>query len=181
MSEPRDLPRYVYRKGKRGFLYFERRPRFIARLPNMGDPAFGAAYALALETSHKMKVSPAPPVMRSPAGHPLFRELERGARSRAKKRGVPFLLPPGWMAATYTRQGGRCAISGVPMNKTRAKHDPFAPSIDRVNPQLGYTPENCQLVCYAVNCGKNQFDLPTYLFFCAKVSRGAVKRKKDKM
>lgn len=35
--------------------------------------------------------------------------------------------------------------------------NPFAPSIDRINNDLGYTKDNCQMVVWIYNCSKNVF------------------------
>lgn len=36
-------------------------------------------------------------------------------------------------------------------------YHPFAPSLDRINPKEGYTPENTQLVCWQYNSAKATF------------------------
>jgi hypothetical protein len=55
---------------------------------------------------------------------------------------------------------GRCQMTGIPFvaeTYRGADRKPFIPSIDRINPKLPYTKENCRIVCLAVNIGMNQW------------------------
>lgn len=87
------------------------------------------------------------------------------ARARAKKRGLPFDLDMEWLAGLWELQGGRCALTGLPMETpfraeeaTNKRHfHPFSPSLDRITPGLGYTKENTRLVCTAINLALNEF------------------------
>jgi len=53
----------------------------------------------------------------------------------------------------WDKQGGRCAISDMPM--TYEFNNPRTISLDRVDSNAGYTPINTQLVCKWVNLAKN--------------------------
>jgi hypothetical protein len=77
-----------------------------------------------------------------------------GARSRAKKNGVAFSLTEDWVTARWT---GRCEITNIQFNteKIGFGSDLYSPSIDRIIPALGYTPENCRFVLNAVNAMKS--------------------------
>ena len=48
---------------------------------------------------------------------------------------------------------------------------PYVPSLDRVDSNKGYTMENVVLCCWAVNVGKNNFPLQTYLDVCKEVAK----------
>lgn len=76
----------------------------------------------------------------------LRRALER-ARYRAHKKGVPFGLTMERMREMYERSGGRCAVTGHVLEKT----GPFRPSLDRVDPELGYVDGNVRVVCLITN------------------------------
>lgn len=85
--------------------------------------------------------------------HWLTKRLQ-AARERARKTGVACTLTPDGMRAMYEHSGGRCEVSGIPFDLTRGKNgwkQPWRMSLDRKVPALGYTPENCRLVCNAVN------------------------------
>ena len=112
-----------------------------------------------------------------------FEYIEKKARGRAKRAGRAYDLPGGWAKAQFERQEKRCALSGVLFNKDRDKHAPLAPSIDRKNSDEGYTPENCQLVTYIVNCAKNQFTGEEFLDMCRAVVRksGGLKPRRKKV
>jgi hypothetical protein len=67
----------------------------------------------------------------------------------------------------WNRQGGRCAVTQLPFSiesvgKGQAKH-PFAPSLDRIDPERFYQLNNLRLVMAGVNFGINSFGLGTYL------------------
>jgi len=71
---------------------------------------------------------------------------------RAKQQGLPCDLTKEWAAAKWT---GKCEITGVPFRFERGQKRRFwAPSIDRIIPEAGYTQDNCRFVLWAVNCLK---------------------------
>ena len=83
------------------------------------------------------------------------------ARSRAKRSGMAFDLTLSGIKTMCDRQQERCAISGLKFDLVRyedafVKH-PFAPSIDRIDSNGGYTSSNTRLVCVAVNFGLGQW------------------------
>lgn len=78
------------------------------------------------------------------------RRIIYSTRLRARKQGVPY---------TITKQDIEkhlapmtCAVTGVQLGWDLG---PFTPSIDRIIPEHGYTPENIRIVCFAYNCFKN--------------------------
>ena len=81
--------------------------------------------------------------------------LIASARGRAKMKGVPFTLTLEWGSANWT---GRCALTDITFSMDLpGKAGPrfFAPSIDRVVPEKGYTPDNCRFVLWAINAFKH--------------------------
>lgn len=76
------------------------------------------------------------------------------ARERAKKKNVPFTLTQEWADSVWT---GRCAVTGIEFSLGLRGRGPkvFSPSLDRIIPSLGYTPENCRFVLWAVNALKH--------------------------
>ena len=82
-----------------------------------------------------------------------WRRLVQYAAVRAKQANLRFDLDEAWAEARWT---GRCELSGLPFelagkNSLRA----FWPSIDRRDPQLGYTQSNCRFVLMALNVWKH--------------------------
>ena len=81
--------------------------------------------------------------------------LYRNAKVRAKSKGLPFTLTKEWVAERIER--GICELSGVPFNieAKRGVQGPYSPSIDKIVPELGYTPENSRMVLYGINALKS--------------------------
>jgi hypothetical protein len=57
--------------------------------------------------------------------------------------------------------GGQCAVTGITLRhdsveQPRVKR-PWAPSIDRIDSELGYSFKNCRIVCVAANIGMRQW------------------------
>lgn len=77
--------------------------------------------------------------------------LLRGAKQRAKKKGLPFDLTLDWVMERLHR--GECEVTSIPFNFDGGKN-PFGPTIDRIVPQEGYTKENCQVVVWTYNAAK---------------------------
>lgn len=76
------------------------------------------------------------------------------AKDRANKRGLVFSLPQevvvDWLRA------GVCAATGLRLDLAfdKKKLNPLSPSLDRIDPKLGYTPANTRLVCWIFNRAK---------------------------
>jgi hypothetical protein len=101
----------------------------------------------------------------------------RSARVRAKRFCVPFDLDLKYLHKLWERQGGRCAISGLPFrleDGSKGKQ-PFRPSVDRIHPDEGYVKGNIRLVATVVNFGINKWGYGTFLKMCRAVAK--MKRK----
>jgi len=72
------------------------------------------------------------------------------SRTRAKKRNIPFALTVEWANSAWT---GRCAVTGISFELGTGRVM-RSPSLDRIKPELGYVPENCRFVLWAVNTFK---------------------------
>lgn len=91
--------------------------------------------------------------------NPRFRasRLMIDAKQRAKKNELPFDLDLDWVEEKLNN--GFCEATGlgfdfVPSIPAR----PFTPSLDRIDPSLGYTKENTQVVCWIYNRAKGVHD-----------------------
>jgi len=74
----------------------------------------------------------------------------RTAKSRAKKRGVPFQLTPADIEVPAV-----CPILGIPIQRSRELLAPGSPSLDRIIPTLGYVPGNVAVISQRANTIKN--------------------------
>lgn len=168
----KDLPRHVYPHGRKGYLYFRLHGRTV-RLPDIDDPAFWGKYDevfRAFEGNPLLKVQheTGMPINRNELDQ-YFAKLERGAKQRSARKGLEYTLPKYWGADQYTKQFGKCAISGLVMRKPETPWDHYGPSIDRINSDKGYTPENCQLVLLSVNRAKNEMPGDDFVGMCRAV------------
>ena len=83
--------------------------------------------------------------------------LHRTAQSiayRGKRVGKGCTLKAADLAMLLRRSGGQCEITGIPFDLSRSAKGhtpPFHPSIDRRDSSLGYTYQNCRVVCLCVN------------------------------
>ncbi len=104
------------------------------------------------------------------------RQKIASANRRNRERG--FDLPQfteADLVALWDRCGGRCSLTSLAFHGGRfgigkAKRA-FWPSIDRIDPELGYTRENCRLVLTAVNFALNTWGDEVFL----KIARAAIK------
>lgn len=103
--------------------------------------------------------------------------LLKQACRNAGKRGIPFDLASSDYAEIVNRCAGHCEVSGIPLENDlpNGKRRPFAPSLDRINSSLGYTRENCRIVCVIVNLALNEWGVEPLLV----VARSLVAREKE--
>lgn len=80
------------------------------------------------------------------------------AQDRSRKHNLPYNLDREWLLEKLKK--GVCELSGLVFVRTppgRYRTHPFAPSIDRIEPHLGYVKENCRLVCFGVNRARSDW------------------------
>lgn len=77
-------------------------------------------------------------------------QVYSACKNRCKKKGIRFSLTKSWIRE---KLNGVCELSGLPFERTtnRKKPKARAASIDRINPDEGYTPQNCRMICSALN------------------------------
>ena len=82
------------------------------------------------------------------------------ARSRTKKGSLIFEITLEDVLEIYEIQKGSCALTNIEFSLDRLgrkSKNPFAPSLDRIDSDKGYTKENIRLVCVIVNLALNNF------------------------
>lgn len=87
-------------------------------------------------------------------------EMLRRVRNRAAKDNIPFALHLDDIRHLFQRSGGRCELTGIPFSSERipkVRLRPFHPSVDRIDPNLGYHIDNVRLICVAANFALNTF------------------------
>jgi hypothetical protein len=86
------------------------------------------------------------------------------AKKRAIKKKITFNLTDHDVREMFFMSEGKCSLTDLPFHapdgeKKRYWKNPFAPSIDRIDNSLGYTPDNVRLVCVAMNLAMHQWGL----------------------
>ncbi len=82
------------------------------------------------------------------------------ARTRSKKYKLEFIITLQDILDLYEIQNKKCLLTNIDFSlerKGRKNKNPFAPSIDRINSEKGYTKNNIRLVCVIVNLALNNF------------------------
>lgn len=84
------------------------------------------------------------------------RRLVRSAQLRATERGLPCTVTAEWVLERL--RGGVCEATGIQFDIRdgggRNLRRSFCPSLDRIDPAQGYTPENTAVVCWIYNAAK---------------------------
>ena len=115
------------------------------------------APAQACVTTQTCQASSISPDVSRQLARALTNSLRR-AVSRKKLQSIPdrHTLTLQSVKDMWVRQGGRCAISGVPMTARRGSGmSADMLTLDRVDSSLGYTPQNTQLCTHACNLCKS--------------------------
>ena len=95
-------------------------------------------------------------------------------RHQANIRGIKFDVTPEYLEYIWNLQGGKCALSGIPLILgVRAKdlrNGVGNASLDRINSSEGYIEKNVQWVHKTVNCMKNTLSQEDFIQFCNMVT-----------
>lgn len=85
----------------------------------------------------------------------------RKSRGRRDRSSLTDAWIAQWQHVTH------CPVSGLPFKFGAATNnavDPLTPSLDRLDPTLGYTPDNTRVVCAFVNFAKNAWSQEVFEF-----------------
>lgn len=85
-----------------------------------------------------------------------FDRLLKLVENRAGKRGVPYSLSRDDEKLRSRFDAGVCEMTGIPFNLENGRTFD-SPSIDRKNPEEGYTPENVRFVLDIMNVAMNRY------------------------
>jgi hypothetical protein len=77
------------------------------------------------------------------------------ARKRSRHAGLPFNLTVEWIAERL--RTGRCEVTGLPFDLASPDRGPWSPSLDRLERNGPYAPENVRVVVWIYNLSKNKF------------------------
>ena len=90
------------------------------------------------------------------------------AAQRIRKHKLPdTLLSESDLLSKWAPQGGKCAISGLPLSTET--NSPWIISLDQILPGAGYSCDNVQLVAWAANRAKGGLSSEDFLVLCKAV------------
>jgi hypothetical protein len=94
----------------------------------------------------------------------------RSLRTKAKLRiNKEFNLQESDMLDAWGKQNGLCVYTKLPLVATANQFNTI--SLDRINSSGGYTPDNIQFVCAAINKMKQEYTEEVFLLFCHLVTQ----------
>lgn len=73
---------------------------------------------------------------------------------KCKSRGKDFDLSLEILAKVWDAQGGRCALSNIPLDLNSTSYV-YMPSVDRIDSSIGYVESNIQFVSCSLNLAKS--------------------------
>lgn len=100
-------------------------------------------------------------------------QLFNGAKARSKKYNLPFDLDCKYIQYLWDSSDGRCSVSGIPFELAGSNtyQNRNAASLDKIDPELGYTKGNVRLVTWHVNAAILNFGLDNFLTLCETVMK----------
>lgn len=90
----------------------------------------------------------------------MLQSIYTSARCSATLRNLSFSLHPRHLIDLANRAAGRCMLTGIEWDSRATNANgkrPWTPSLDRIDSQKGYEPDNTRLVCTAVNLALGDF------------------------
>lgn len=86
------------------------------------------------------------------------------AKARAKAKGVPFSI-----TKEDIKIPTHCPILGIELKLDNTAVQPDSPSLDKINPALGYVPGNVWVISHRANAMKQDADTETLLAFARAI------------
>lgn len=94
--------------------------------------------------------------------------LIKDARKRSRKRSLDLDIDATFVREIWEKQNGLCYWSGLEMKPSTTPHDPFQPSLERIDCSRGYTKDNCVLSCRAMNTARGNISTELWIEFLTK-------------
>lgn len=89
-------------------------------------------------------------------------------KRRARDDGLSFSITIEFLHKLWEKQNGHCALTGVKLGFIGSGW--CAASIDRINPDLGYTPSNVQWTVWRVNDAKSAMTNEDFINMCKAIA-----------
>lgn len=99
--------------------------------------------------------------------------LAAAAKNRATAKKLPYNINTDYIIDLWYAQGMQCPVSGRMLDLEsyggKTQVNPDAPSIDRIEPSLGYVRGNVRLVTYWTNVLLNEYGHDLLLELCSDI------------
>jgi hypothetical protein len=92
-------------------------------------------------------------------------ETER--KNRSINKGLDFELDYEWVCSQL--KNNVCPVTKLPFYLGKEPRHPMTPSIDKIDPNKGYTKKNCRVICYWYNTEKSNYSEETVMSLCEAV------------
>jgi hypothetical protein len=96
-----------------------------------------------------------------------------GRHNRKIIRVMDFDLTIADLQWLWQKQGGLCYYTGLALAYNSCNNNPYNASVDRLDSDRGYTPDNIVLCCKNINYMKNSLTVEDFMNFLAAVSESA--------
>lgn len=98
-----------------------------------------------------------------------FNSLKRGAVQRE----IEFTITPEDVNLQWIKQNKKCALTGIELvfANLNKKYKLITASVDRINSDMGYLPDNIQIVHKDINKLKNTFSQDSFINWCRLVAK----------
>lgn len=103
----------------------------------------------------------------------FFEKALRRCRGGAASRGIEFAIHVNDVLGLYLKNHGRCEATGVLLSLRqggKGRKNWLIPSVDRIDNDRGYYPDNIQVVAAIVNIMKNDLSMDGFVTWCQRVA-----------
>lgn len=93
--------------------------------------------------------------------------MYNSAKGRARISKIPFTITRDFLIEKL--ENGKCERTGIAFDMSKAigrQRNKFSPSVDKIDRNKGYTPENTQMVVWCYNTGKGEMTDDEFIEFC---------------
>ena len=80
------------------------------------------------------------------------------------------LLNTEWLQKQLDTQNWKCYYSGLELIPNKTKTYMFQPSVERLDCNIGHTPENCVIICLSLNYGRNNCNIDDFKSHLEKIT-----------
>lgn len=101
----------------------------------------------------------------------FLNKRQQSLKHRHKNKNMlEYNLPEGYLLELYKKQNGKCYYSGLQLDYKSPKLSPFSISVDKLDPQNGYTVGNLVLCTHSMNSMKLNMTLGEFKEYLVSIN-----------